>query len=291
MSTPEDSEPDTALTTEMAVTDVHRLLPEELGDFRDQLPGLEPERRVTDWGRSERVESVVDRTLYEFLYHYWFRVEVEGVENVPADGCAMLVSNHSGVMPSDGAMVAKAVREEHPRPRPLHIATASPFPGLPGVGMLVTKLGAVGAHPANLHRLLFDEDQLVLVFPEGNRGTRKPLRERYRLQKFDRIPFVETALRARAPIVPVAVLGAEEALPTFASLGPLRRLVHLPLTTGLPLPAKFRIRFLEPVETDRLDESTWRDPGVVGELQSDIRALIQENLLELVASRRSVWLG
>ena len=77
----------------------------------------------------------------------------------------------SGVMPSDGAMIAKAVREEHPRPRPLHIATASPFPGLPGVGMLVTKLGAVGAHPANLHRLLFDEDQLVLVFPEGNRGT------------------------------------------------------------------------------------------------------------------------
>jgi 1-acyl-sn-glycerol-3-phosphate acyltransferase len=287
----QDNEPETGATVELALGDAPGLLPAGLEDFRQQLPGLEPDRTVTDWGRSERVENVVDRTVYDFLYHYWFRVEVEGIENIPDDGPALLVGNHSGAIPSDGAMIAKAIREEHRRRRPVHLATDSHFGGFPGLGMLVTKLGGVAAHPANLHRLLFDEGQLVLLFPEGRGGTRKPIKDRYRLRSFDRIPFVETALRARTPIVPVALLGAEEALPMFASVAPLRRLVHLPLTTGLPLPAKFKIRFLEPVETHELGESAWRDRGLVEELQSDVRALIQENLLELVASRRSVWLG
>jgi 1-acyl-sn-glycerol-3-phosphate acyltransferase len=286
-----ESEFEPGATMELAMDELSRLLPDQLGDLREQLPGLEPERQVTDWGRSERIDAIVDRTVYDFLYHYWFRVEVEGIENIPADGSALLVSNHSGAIPSDGAMIAKAIREEHRRRRAVHLATESTFGGFPGLGMLVTKLGGVAAHPANLHRLLFDEGQLVLTFPEGRSGSRKPIKERYRLRQFDRIPFVDTAMRARAPIVPVAVLGAEEALPMFASLAPLRRLVHLPLTTGLPLPAKFRIRFLEPVPTDALGESPWRDRGLVEELQADVRALIQENLLELVASRQSVWLG
>ena len=187
---------------------------------------------MTDWGRSERVETIVDRTVYDFLYHYWFRVEVEGIENIPDDGAALLVANHAGAIPSDGAMIAKAIREEHRRRRPVHLGTDSHFGGFPGLGMLVTKLGGVAAHPANLHRLLFDEGQLVLVFPEGRDGTRKPIKDRYRLRSFDSIPFVETAMRARAPILPVALLGAEEALPMFASIRPLRRLAHLPLTTG-----------------------------------------------------------
>jgi 1-acyl-sn-glycerol-3-phosphate acyltransferase len=291
MADNQESEPDTGATVELAPGDTSSLLPAGLEDFRNQLPGLEPERRVTDWGRSERVETVVDRTVYDFLYHYWFRVEVEGIENIPDEGAALLVGNHSGAIPSDGAMIAKAIREEHRRRRAVHLGTDSHFGGFPGLGMLVTKLGGVAAHPANLHRLLFDEDQLVLVFPEGRGGTRKPIKDRYRLRPFDRIPFVETAMRARAPIVPVAVLGAEEAVPMFASVAPLRRLVHLPLTTGLPLPAKFRIRFLEPVPTHDLGESAWQDRGLVEALGTDVRALIQENLLELVAARRSVWLG
>jgi 1-acyl-sn-glycerol-3-phosphate acyltransferase len=209
MPDPEPSDPEDGTTVELALSDVERLLPADLDDFRDQLPGLEPERRVTDWGRSERVETVVDRTVYEFLYHYWFRVEVEGIENIPSDGPAMLVGNHSGAIPSDGVMVAKAIREEHPRPRTVHMATEAHLGGLPGLGMIVTKLGGVSAHPANLHRLLFDERQLVLVFPEGRRGTRKPIKERYRLRKFDRVAFIEAAIRAQAPVVPVAVLGAE----------------------------------------------------------------------------------
>jgi 1-acyl-sn-glycerol-3-phosphate acyltransferase len=284
----DDSDPETGVTVELSVSDVRAQLPAQRDDLRDQLPGLEPERRVTDWGRSERVEGLVDRTVYEFLYHYWFRVEVEGIANVPDRGGALLVANHAGAIPPDGAMIAKAIREEHPLRRPLHLTTGSGVRGLPGVGMLVTKVGGVSAHPANVHRLLFDEGQLVLVFPEGQRGREKPLKERYRVRRFGDGRFVETALRARVPIVPVAVLGAEEAAPALARLPLLRR---LPVTPAIPLPAKFRVRFLEPVATDTLTGEPWEDRGLVQTLGHDIRALIQENLLELVAQRRSVWLG
>ena len=281
-------------TVELALSEQRGGLPAAPGDLREFLPGLEPERHVTDWGRSERVEGLVDRTLYEFLYHYWFRVEVEGIENVPARGGALLVANHAGALPPDGAMIAKAIREEHPHPRPIHLTMDHSFKGLPGVGMVVTKIGGVPAHPANVHRLLFDEQALVLVFPEGRTGTEKPLRDRYRLRRFGRGGFLETAMRARAPIVPVAVVGAEEAQPVFARLNLLRRLTRLPyvpVTPPLPLPAKFRIRFLEPVWTAELGDAPWEEEGLVQTLGQDIRALIQENLLEMVAARRSVWLG
>jgi 1-acyl-sn-glycerol-3-phosphate acyltransferase len=281
-------------TVELALSELHRALPATPGDLREFLPGLEPERHVTDWGRSERVEGLVDRTLYEFLYHYWFRVEVEGIENVPDRGGALLVANHAGALPPDGAMIAKAIREEHPHPRPLHLTMEHFFKGFPGVGMVVTKIGGVPAHPANIHRLLFDERQLVLVFPEGRKGTEKPVRDRYRLRRFGGGGFVETAMRARAPIVPIAVVGAEEAQPVFAHLNLLRRLTRLPyvpVTPPLPLPAKFRIRFLEPVWTAELGDAPWEDHGLVQTLSHDIRALIQENLFEMVAARRSVWLG
>jgi 1-acyl-sn-glycerol-3-phosphate acyltransferase len=287
----EESAAEPGATVELALEDIRRLLPANPEDLRRELPGLEPERRITDWGRSERVEAIVDRTLYDFLYHYWFRVELEGIENVPLEDGALLVANHSGVLPSDGAMIAKAIRERHPRRRPTALATESGLTGLPGLGMLATKLGAVSAHPANLHRLLFDERQLVLMFPEGQHGVRKPLGQRYRMRPFQGSALVPTAIHARVPIIPVAVLGAEEALPRFAGLGPLKRLTRIPLSTGVPLPAKFRIRFLEPVQTDGLDPAASGDPAFVDALQGDIRALIQENLLELVAERRSVWLG
>jgi 1-acyl-sn-glycerol-3-phosphate acyltransferase len=281
-------------TVELALSDLQDRLGidrslERQDELRTFLPGLEPDRQITDWGRSERLEALVDRTVYDFLYHYWFRVEVEAVENVPSSGGALLVANHAGAIPPDGIMIGKAIREEH-----LHLTVDRSFSGVPGASAIITKAGGVGAHPANVHRLLFDERQLVLMFPEGRGGPRKPLRERYRLRRFEGDGFVEAAMRARAPIVPIAVVGAEEAQPNFGRLQPLRRLARLPalpLTPILPLPAKFRIRFLEPVATDDLGDEPWRDEGLVHTLAQDIRALIQENVLELVAARRSVWFG
>jgi 1-acyl-sn-glycerol-3-phosphate acyltransferase len=252
-------------------------------DLRDHLPGLEPERRLTDWGRSERVEGLVDRAVYDFLYHYWFRVEVEGIENVPGEGPALLLANHAGALAPDAAMIAKAIREEHPRARPVQFLVRRRLTEFPGLGMLLTKVGGIPHHDANLHRLLFDEGQLVLAFPEGAGGAQKPLKERYRLRRFEHLSLVDGAVRAGAPIIPVAVIGAEEAAPVLATLSRLTRLVNVPLAPPVPLPAKFRIRFLEPVDAG--------DRAHVAALAHDIRALIQENLLEMVAQRRSVWLG
>ena len=273
-------------------------------DPRDLLAGLEPERRVTDWGRSERVEEFFDRTLVEFLYRYWFRVDVEGMEHVPDDGGALLVCNHAGALPPDGPMIVKAVREEHPRRRPVHMTVEHFFKGYPGLSMLVSKLGGVPAHPANVHRLLYDEGQLVLVFPEGAKATSKLYNARYRVRRFGRGGFVEAAMRARAPIVPIAVVGAEEAMPAFAQLRLLKRLtglLYFPVTPTFPhlgipgmlayLPAKFRLRFLPPVRTDDLGERPWRDRALVQDVAADVRATIQENLFDMLGARRSVWLG
>ena len=170
--------------------------------------------------------------------------------------------------------------------------------------MLVSKLGGVPAHPANVHRLLYDEEQLVLVFPEGRKGTEKLYKDRYQLRRFGRGGFVESAMRAKAPIVPVAVVGAEEAMPVFAQLNPLKKLtglIYFPVTPTFPLlgllggaaylPAKFFIRFLEPIRTDQWGEEPWNDKGLVQTVAEEVRARIQEELYDMLAARRSVWLG
>jgi 1-acyl-sn-glycerol-3-phosphate acyltransferase len=266
---------DAGRTVELAISDVYGRLP--LGpeiELRDQLPGLESERRIDDWGRSERVDGFADRTVFGFLYHYWFRVELEGIENVPAEGGALLLANRSGGALSDGAMIAKAIRDEHPRARLVHVAAEAGIRRVPGLGMLATKVGVVSDHPANLQRLLFDERELVLAFPERLDGAARPFRRRYQLREFAP-DWTAMAARAGVPIVPVAVVGGEEAAPLSAAL---RR---LPIAVTPPLPAKFRLRFLGAVAPDKDIEG----------VDESIRALLQENLLEMVAARRSVWLG
>lgn len=271
---------------------------------RDLLPAIEPERRVDDWGRSERIEEAFDATLAEFFYRYWFRAEVEGIENVPSEGGALLVSNHSGALPPDAAMIAKAIRTEHPASRRLNITVEHFFKGYPFFSMLLPKIGCVAAHPANVHRILADEQQLALVFPEGRKGTEKLYSERYRLRRFGRGGFVTAAMRAQAKIVPVCVVGAEEAAPVFAQSKLMQKatgLLYFPLTPTFPwlgplgmlgyLPAKFHIRFLEPIDTAELDADPETDRALVQTVAHEVRARIQENLHEMVARRKSVWFG
>jgi 1-acyl-sn-glycerol-3-phosphate acyltransferase len=285
--------------------DDDRPLPATTRDpMRNLLPAIEPERTITDWGRSERIERLFDAALIDFFYRYWFRCEVEGIENVPASGGALLVSNHSGALPPDAAMIARAIREDHSTPRPLHITVEHFFKGYPGFAMLIPKIGCVAAHPANVHRLLYDEEQLVLVFPEGRKGTEKLYRERYRLRRFGRGGFVAAAIRARAKLVPICVVGAEEAAPIFARsglLGRLTGLLYFPVTPTFPwlgplgmlgyLPAKFRIRFLEPVDTDSYGPDAAQDRALVQSIAQEVRSRIQETLFEMVGERKSVWFG
>ena len=290
----------TPLSVREPTSSVRSLVPAE--QLKDHLPGVEPERRLNDWGRSERIEGLFDQTLVEFFYRYWFRAEVEGIENVPSTGGALIVSNHSGALPPDAAMLAKAIREEHPHPRPLNITVEHFFKGYPGFSALLPKLGCVAAHPANVQRLLSDEEQLVLVFPEGRKGTAKLYKDRYRLRRFGRGGFVEAAMRARTPIVPACVVGAEEAAPVFAQIGLLKRvtgLLYFPITPTFPhfglagmlgyLPAKFKLRFLEPIEFGEGDSH--EDKALVQTVAHEVRARIQENLWDMLATRRSVWFG
>jgi 1-acyl-sn-glycerol-3-phosphate acyltransferase len=271
--------------------------------LRDLIPRSDPSREVDDWGRSERVFQLVEPAL-NFYYRYWFRVEQEGVENVPADGGALLVSNHSGALPPDAPMIMQAIRNEHPSSRPLYMLGEHWFKGYPGVGMLANKIGLVPAHSANAQRLLRDEGRLVLVFPEGQKGSRKLYWQRYRLRRFGRGGFVKTAIRAGVPIVPVAVVGAEEAMPIFAHVPLLQRLtglIYFPINHAFPhfglaaglmyLPAKFKIRFLEPISFDGYAPSDADDLELVQRLAEGVREKIQTEVDRLVSERKSVWFG
>jgi 1-acyl-sn-glycerol-3-phosphate acyltransferase len=275
----------------------------DLRDLRGLVPAAEPGREVDDWGRSQRIFDLVE-PLLDFYYRHWFRVEVEGIENVPQHGGALIVSNHSGALPPDAPMIMQAIRNEHPRPRPLYMLGENWFKGYPGVGMLANKIGLVGAHPANAQRLLRDEQRLVLVFPEGQKGSRKLYWQRYKLRRFGRGGFVRTAMRAGVAIVPAAVIGAEEAMPIFAHVPLLERLtglIYFPINHAFPhfglaaglmyLPAKFRIRFLEPVDLSGYGPEDADDIALVGRLSERIRLRIQEELDDLVLARRSVWFG
>ena len=229
---------------------------------------------------------------------------VEGIEHVPATGGALLVSNHAGALPPDAAMIAKAIKTEHPRPRPLHLTVEHFFKGYPGLSMLVSKLGGVPAHPANVHRLLDDEEQLVLVFPEGRKGTEKLYKDRYRLRRFGRGGFVESAMRAQGADRPRrgrrrrggdAGLrprqAAQEAhrpdlLPDHAAV-PVARPRRAPPTCRRSSTSASWSRS-RPTSGAR---SPWDDKGLVQTVAEEVRARIQEELYEMLADRKSVWLG
>ncbi len=275
----------------------------DLRDLRRLVPAAEPGRQLDDWGRSQRVFDLVE-PLLDFYYRHWFRVEVEGIEHVPSEGGALLVSNHSGALPPDGPMIIQAIKLEHPSPRPVYMLGEHWFKGYPGMSMLTTKIGMVAAHPANAQRLLGDEQRLALVFPEGQKGSRKLFWQRYRLRRFGRGGFVRTAMRAGTPIVPVALIGGEEAMPIFAHVPLLQRLtglIYFPVNHAFPqfglaaafmyMPAKFKIRFLEPIDMSRYGPDDAEDVALVQRLSERIRTHIQEELDDLLLARRSVWFG
>jgi 1-acyl-sn-glycerol-3-phosphate acyltransferase len=274
-----------------------------LPDLRALLPATDEERGLDDWGRSETFVSLVEPAL-NFYYRYWFRVETEGIENVPGEGGALLVGNHSGALPPDAPMVMQAIRNEHSNPRPVYMLGEHWFKGYPGIGMIANKMGLVAAHRDNAQRLLFDEGRLALVFPEGQKGSRKVFWQRYRLRRFGRGGFVRTAIRARVPIVPIALVGGEEAMPIFAHLRPLQRLsglIYFPLNHAFPhfglaaglmyMPAKFKIRFMEPIDMAGYSPETAEDPAEVQAIAEEIRTRIQLELDDMLSERRSVWFG
>ena len=252
------------------------------------LRRLEGDYTEDEWGFDEEFTDLVE-PLFGFLYDRWWRVNVEGARAVPAHGRALLVANHAGILPWDATMISMALLREHPLPRHPRFLVLDWAFDLPWISVFVRRVGGVVASPYNALRLL-EQDKLVAVFPEGVRGTGKPFKERYRLRRFGRGGFVEIALRAGAPIVPVAVVGSEEIYPKLGDIPPLARLIgapFFPVTPTfpwlgplgvVPLPSRWRIEFCEPIETASYGPEAAGDRAVVLELSERVRETVQQAL-------------
>ncbi|HZQ57326.1 MAG TPA: lysophospholipid acyltransferase family protein [Acidimicrobiales bacterium] len=256
---------------------------------------------VDGWGRSESARALA-RTLYHPIYRHWLRVEWEGLEHVPATGGALIVANHAGAVPSDATVIMHGIETE--RHRPVYGMADDFFRAVPVVGTVWSRLGGVVAHPDNAYRLLHDEQQLAMVFPEGTKATGKRYSERYRLRRFGRGGFVEIAMRAGVPVVPICIVGGEEAMPLITKLpavGPLGRFPYIPLTVNMvvfgplgivmPFPAKFRLRVLEPVHFDVPSGQDRYSKSHVMEESEAVRARMQDTIYDMLRDRRSVWFG
>jgi 1-acyl-sn-glycerol-3-phosphate acyltransferase len=254
-----------------------------------------------DFGYDPRFARTLQPFL-EFLYRVWWRVEATGVEHVPDLGPGLIVANHSGVLPYDGAMVKLAIRREHPAARECRMLMLDMFALLPVLAPALTKHGEVRANADNAERLL-RQGALVGVFPEGVKGVGKYFRDRYRLARFGRGGFVRVALRAGAPIVPCAVVGAEEIHPVLARADWVGRPLgfpYFPLTPtfpwlGLlgfvPLPTRWSIDFGPPIATEGYGPESANDPILVNRLSEEVRAAVQAMIDGRLARRRSVWFG
>lgn len=266
-----------------------------LAFLRRRLTG---EYAVDDYGFDPEITEKLLLASLRPIAEKWFRVEVRGAENLPAEGGALVVSNHSGTLPVDGLMTMVAIHDHTGRfLRPLG---ADLVFRLPFVSSLARKGGATLACNEDAERMLA-AGELVGVWPEGFKGIGKPFAERYKLQRFGRGGFVAAALRTGVPIVPLSVVGAEEIYPMIGNASSLARslgLPYLPITPtfpwlgplGLvPLPSKWLLEFGEPIRTDEYDAGAADDPMLVFNVTDQVRETIQQSLYALLRRRGSVW--
>jgi 1-acyl-sn-glycerol-3-phosphate acyltransferase len=265
--------------------------------FRRRMSG---DYRVDDFGFDPELTDKVFLSLARPLYRSWFRVETTGLENVPDTSGALVVANHSGVIAIDSVMTQLALHDEHPARRHLRMLGANLVFQTPFMGEIARKAGhTLACHP-DAERLL-SAGELVGVWPEGFKGVGKPFSQRYKLQRFGRGGFVAAALRTGAPIIPTAIVGAEEIYPMVGNARTIARILGLPyfpLTPTfpwlgplgmVPLPSKWLIHFGEPIPTDDYPEGSADDPMVVFNLTDQVREQIQQSLYRLLVQRPSVF--
>jgi 1-acyl-sn-glycerol-3-phosphate acyltransferase len=260
---------------------------------------LAGEYEVDQFGFDPDLNSTVLMPAALALYRNWFRVQARGLQHIPDAGPALIVANHSGVLPLDAIMLQAGVFAEHPAGRNLRLLGADLVYGLPGLASLARRSGHTRADPAEALQLLA-EGELVGVFPEGFKGIGKPFSERYRLQRFGRGGFARTALQAGVPVIPCAIVGAEEIYPMLGNsegLARALRLPYFPLTPlfpwlgpvgAVPLPSNWVIEFCEPVPTCGLTGSgpaAEPDDALVAGLADQVRDTIQAKLDDLVVER------
>lgn len=318
--------PDTRERAEIAARALgerlHQQLPLEKpgGDDGNMLDAarelLSSDYYLRQWGRlgmrnrSEEVDELgLDRKyearwqpVFDFLYKKYFRVETIGAENIPSEGRAVIVANHAGTFPYDGLMLKTAMRYAHPAKRELRWLAEDFIFYLPFVGAFMNRLGAVRACQENAERLLRQE-RAIAVFPEGVKGIGKLYRDRYRLQRFGRGGFIRLCLRTQTPLVPCAIVGAEEATPMLYRVEALSELFgvpYVPITPTfpalgplglIPAPIKWKIIFGDRLDFDGYGPEAADDSLLVGRLAERVRSTIQSMLDRALSERQSIWFG
>ncbi len=253
---------------------------------------------VDEYGFDPEVTQRFVMTALRPIAQKWFRVEVRGADNIPADGGALVVSNHSGTIPLDGLMTMVSIHDatgRHLRPLGADLVFRMPL-----ISSMARRSGATLACNEDAERML-GGGELVGVWPEGFKGIGKPYGERYKLQRFGRGGFVSAALRTGVPIIPLSVVGAEEIYPLVGNVPALARLLgvpYIPITPffpllgplGLvPLPSKWLLEFGEPIRTDEYDDGAADDPMLVFNVTDQVRETIQQTLYTLLMDRESVF--
>lgn len=263
---------------------------------------LTGEYQVDEFGYDEHLLEQVILPALRPLSDHWFRVEVNGMPNLPTDGGALIVANHAGTVPLDGLMLQLAVHDNHPQHRALRLLAADLVFELPMVGAMARKAGHTLACPPDAERLL-RSGALTGVFPEGFKGVGKTYGDRYKLQRFGRGGFVAAAVRAGVPIIPCSIVGSEEIYPKLADLKPLARLLGLPYFPvtptfphmgplgAVPLPSKWYIEFGTPISTADYAAEDADDPMTMFEVTDQVRETIQQTLYRRLTKRRNIFFG
>jgi 1-acyl-sn-glycerol-3-phosphate acyltransferase len=254
---------------------------------------------VDDFGLDPAFETRVAKIL-QFLFRFYFRASVGGLEHVPSAGRGLIVANHSGALPFDGLMLRQAIRLRHPAKRDLRWLSEDYTFYLPFIGVGMNRLGAVRACQENAQRLLA-HDHLVAAFPEGTEGIKKLYADRYRLQRFGRGGFVRLAILTQSPMIPCAIVGGEETNPIlyrFDNLSKLVGLEYLPITPTfpwlgplglLPAPTKWRIHFGPPISVAEYGPESAADHVLVSELAERVQTTIQRLIDDGLRARRGVF--
>jgi 1-acyl-sn-glycerol-3-phosphate acyltransferase len=260
---------------------------------------LAREYEVDQFGFDPDLNSAVLMPAALALYRNWFRVQARGLEHIPDAGPALIVANHSGVLPLDAIMLQAGVFADHPASRNVRLLSADLVYRLPGLASLARRSGHTRADPDQALQLLA-AGEVVGVFPEGFKGIGKPFSERYRLQRFGRGGFARTALQAGVPVIPCAIVGAEEIYPMLGNSEALARVLRLPyfpltplfpwlgLVGAVPLPSNWLIEFAEPVTIGEPSASgpvADPDEELVAKLADEVRDVIQAKLDALVVER------
>lgn len=272
--------------------------------YKDLLKHLKKNREDTEVDEFGMDPVIVQKIkpLFDFLYFKYWRVETTGIENIPNEGRALIVANHSGTLPYDGAMLAAAVANEHPVRHDARFLVENFVFHMPILGSFMYRIGGVRACPENAERLLQSE-HLVVVFPEGVKGIGKYYNQRYQLQRFGRGGFLKLCINTQSPLIPVGIVGAEEIHPIIYKSNVLAKTIGIPyipitptfpwlgLLGCVPFPTKWHIQFGKPMTFDSFSKENLENELLIHKLSEQVRTDIQNIIIDLLKKRRSVWQG